>query len=138
MATSAGAAAAPQRPIVIAFAIEPALLEPSLLPQNREFSALATAFLTYFTPQQQAMPYLATEIPSLEKGSWQVLPDGRMQTTYALRENATWHDGQPLTAHDFVFAYKVRLDPAYPGQSVNAERLLSSVVAVDDHTLSLE
>jgi peptide/nickel transport system substrate-binding protein len=129
---------APQKPIVIAFSIEPALLEPSLLPQNREFSALSSGFLTYFTPQQQAMPYLAAEVPSVEKGTWKIVPDGRMQTTYTLRDNATWHDGQPITARDFVFAYQVRTDSAFPGQSVNAERLLSSVVALDEHTLFLE
>jgi peptide/nickel transport system substrate-binding protein len=132
------ASAAPQKPLVIAISIEPAVLEPSLLPQNREFSALASAFLTYFTPQQQVMPFLAAEVPSIEKGTWNLLPDGRMETTYTLRPNATWHDGASILAHDFVFAYQVRTDPAYPGQSVNAERLLSSVVALDDRTLFLE
>src|SRR4051794_12504509 len=90
-------AGAPQKALVVAMSIEPALLEPSLLPQNREWSGLSSAFLTYFTPNQQPVPYLASEIPSVEKGTWLVQPDGRMQTTYSLRPNAAWQDGQPIT-----------------------------------------
>ncbi len=104
---------------------------------NREFSALTTAFLTYFDPRLQAQPYLAAEVPSVEKGSWVVLPDGRMETTYKLKQNATWQDGLPITASDFVFAYQVRRDPDYPAQVINVERLLSDVEAVDDYTLFL-
>lgn len=136
-APAASPAGAQPKTLVVAMAIEPALLEPSLLPQNREWSGLSSAFLTSFTPTQQPVPYLARELPSVEKGTWTVLPDGRMQTTYALRPNATWQDGQLITAHDWVFAYQVRLDPAYPAQSINVERLLAGVVALDDHTLQL-
>ncbi len=132
------AVAAPQRALVVAMSIEPAVLEPSLLPQNREYSGLTTAFLTYFLPNQQAVPYLAAEIPSVEKDTWKVLPDGRMQTIYTLRPNAVWQDGQSITAHDFVFAYQVRLDPAFPAQSFSVERLLSNAVALDDRTLQLD
>ncbi len=137
-ASQAQPAEAPQKALVVAMSIEPALLEPSLLPQNREYSGLSSGFLTYFTPNQQAMPYLASEIPSVENGSWKVLPDGRMLTTYLIRPNATWQDGQPLTAHDFAFAFQVRMDPAFPAQSFSVERLLTSVVAVDDRTLLLD
>jgi ABC-type transport system substrate-binding protein len=51
-------------------------------------------------------PYLAEELPQLNTDSWRVLPDGRMETTYHLKPNLTWHDGHPLTADDFVFAYR--------------------------------
>jgi peptide/nickel transport system substrate-binding protein len=52
-------------------------------------------------------PYLAETLPQLNADSWQVFPDGRMETTYRLRPDLTWHDGQPLTADDFVFAYSI-------------------------------
>jgi oligopeptide transport system substrate-binding protein len=32
--------------------------------------------------------------------------------TFWLREDARWSDGQPVTAHDFVFAWQTALDPA--------------------------
>src|SRR5262245_39080342 len=52
------------------------------------------------TPDEKgtALPMLAAEIPSREKGSWLVRPDGTMQVTFRLRDNVTWHDGTPLTA----------------------------------------
>src|SRR5262245_15687960 len=40
---------------------------------------------------------------------WEIRPDG---ATFWLRENARWSDGQPVTAHDFVFAWQTVLDPA--------------------------
>ncbi len=51
-------------------------------------------------------PYLAESLPKLNTDSWRVFPDGRMETTYKLRPNLTWHDGAPLTADDFAFAYR--------------------------------
>lgn len=134
------ARSAPQRPITIAFATEPASMEPSFGQGsgNRDFSALTSAFLAYLTPQQQPMPYLAEELPSIERGSWKLLPDGRMETTYRLKKTPTWHDGQPVTAHDFVFGHQMHLDPAMPVSKVDTDRRMSSVRAVDDQTLFIE
>jgi peptide/nickel transport system substrate-binding protein len=129
---------APQRSLVIALAWEPDILEPSRLQVSRESAPLTNAFLTLMSPQQETQPYLAAELPTVENGSWVIHPDGRMQTTYRLRTNATWQDGQPITAHDFVFAHQVRLDPAFPAQRLTIERRLERVTAVDDHTLVLE
>jgi peptide/nickel transport system substrate-binding protein len=127
-----------QRSLVIALAWEPDILEPSRLQVSRESAPLANAFLTLMTPQQEAQPYLAADLPTVENGGWVIHPDGRMETTYRLRTNATWQDGQPVTAHDFVFAHQARLDPAFPAQRLNIERRLERVTAVDDHTLKLE
>jgi peptide/nickel transport system substrate-binding protein len=130
---------APQRALTIAFSREPESLEISRQPQNREWGALASGFLASFSPETQAaVPYLAEELPSVEKGTWKILPDGRMETTYKIRKNATWHDGQPVTAHDWAFAYRVRLDPEFLGHSIDVERRLGQAVALDDHTLFLE
>jgi peptide/nickel transport system substrate-binding protein len=128
-----------RKAVVIATSREPRSLEPSLQPQNREWAALASGFLTYFSPLQQGpTPYLAEELPSTANGTWKVLPDGRMETTYNLKRNATWHDGAPITAHDFVFGWTARSDPDFPGHSVNVERRLLRAEALDDYTLFLE
>ena len=42
-------------------------------------------------------PVLAEAVPTAENGLWNLLPDGRMETTWRIRENARWHDGQPIT-----------------------------------------
>ena len=44
---------------------------------------------------------------------WEVRPDG---ATFWLREDAKWSDGQPVTAHDFVFAWQTALTPATASQ----------------------
>ena len=55
----------------------------------------------------------------------------RMQITFALREDVTWADGEPLTAADSVFAFQVASDgsteqvPATPGKRYLTERTLS-------------
>jgi peptide/nickel transport system substrate-binding protein len=56
-------------------------------------------------------PYLAEARPQLNTDTWRLLPDGRMETTYRLRPNLTWHDGAPLAADDFVFAWRVYATP---------------------------
>ena len=44
-------------------------------------------------------PYLAEALPELGTSSWQVLPEGRMETTYRLRPGLIWHDGTPFTSN---------------------------------------
>src|SRR5262245_28657748 len=68
---------------------------------------LFNAFLVLTDDQGAAHPYLAESLPQLNTPTWSVSADGRMQAIYRLRPNLTWHDGQPLTADDFLFAYQV-------------------------------
>lgn len=42
---------------------------------------------------------------------WEILEEGK-KYIFTLRETATWSDGQTVTAHDFVSAFKRNLDPA--------------------------
>jgi peptide/nickel transport system substrate-binding protein len=61
--------------------------------------------------EQTLKPILVEAVPSVENGTWQVLPDGRMVTTYRIRPNAAWHDGTPFTSADLVFTMGVVSDP---------------------------
>lgn len=134
------APAAPQKPLVIGFSYEPATLEPSMGAGsgNRDIAALLSGFLAYLTPDQTPMPYLAEELPSFDRGTWRVLPDGRAETTYRLKRHATFHDGTPITAGDFVFAHQVHTDPALPMTKVDVDRRMAAVRALDEHTLFIE
>ncbi len=40
---------------------------------------------------------------------WEIRPTG---ATFHLRAEARWSDGKPVTAHDFVFAWRLLVDPA--------------------------
>lgn len=46
----------------------------------------------------------------------------KMEVTFALREDVTWADGEPLTAADSAFAFQVASDPATPGSRHLMER----------------
>jgi len=49
----------------------------------------------------------------------------KMEVTFALREDVTWADGEPLTADDSVFAFQVASDPATPGGHYLTDRTVS-------------
>src|SRR5205823_5205591 len=89
-------------------------------------------------PDQQAMPYIAEVLPTLENGAWKVFPDGRMETTYILNRQARFHDGHPITAGDFVFASEVGADPTVPSQARNPVLRFANLTAPDDYTLFIE
>ncbi|WP_170372765.1 peptide ABC transporter substrate-binding protein [Ruegeria arenilitoris] len=75
--------------------------------------------------------------------------------TFTLRDNAKWSNGDPVTAHDFVFAWKRAVDPALSSpyswfmelMSIeNAAEIIAGdkpvddlgVKAIDDHTLEVK
>ena len=43
--------------------------------------------------------------------SWTISPEGNVYT-FKLRQGATWSDGSPVTADDFVFSFRRLVDPA--------------------------
>lgn len=59
-------------------------------------------------------PQLAVELPSVAAGTWVLHPDGTMDTTWRIHPNIRWHDGQPFTAGDLMFSFKVFMDPDLP------------------------
>ncbi|GIW73485.1 MAG: ABC transporter substrate-binding protein [Phycisphaerales bacterium] len=42
--------------------------------------------------------------------SWEVSPDG-LEYTFRIREDARWSNGQPVTAHDFVYSWRRAILP---------------------------
>lgn len=112
---------APARPLVILGSVEPSglVLRP-FVTKSSSFNSvyIFNALLARIDPQGVILPELLTSLPALNTDDWQVFPDGTMQTTYTLRPNLTWHDGEPLTSDDFVFGWRVAGSPdlAIPSQ----------------------
>ncbi len=96
---------------------------------------LLHSLLTVQDPYDVDQPQLATELPSVEKGTWQLNADGSMDVTWKLQPNARWHDGTPFTADDILFSLALHKDPdlahAYTGQA----RMMQSAVAPDRNTV---
>jgi peptide/nickel transport system substrate-binding protein len=68
---------------------------------------------------------------------WELAEDG-ITYTFHLNPNATWHDGEPLTADDVVFSFDSTLDESSLSVRRSSVSLaLESYRAVDDHTVEL-
>jgi len=81
---------------------------------------------------------------------WDIRPEG---ATFWLREDARWSDGQPVTAHDFVFAWRKVVDPATASEyafimyhvknaeAINSGQMLTEMLgarAVSDRVLEVD
>ena len=112
-------------------------------PQFLTFPLILPA-LTWFDDSVQPVADLASEIEVNEDATvW----------TFHLPEDAVWSDGEPLTADDVYFTYKLAVNPNI-GQSVWANNFsavigvaeyqdgeaeeIAGIVVVDEHTVTFE
>jgi peptide/nickel transport system substrate-binding protein len=79
--------------------------------------------------------YLSEAVPQLNSDTWKVNPDGTMDTTYHLKANTVWHDGQALTADDFVFSAEVYKKPELGLADGVPMSLIAGVTAPDARTV---
>lgn len=130
---------APKGTLKMAWGPEPVGLNPKIFSSgpsdSNNFNAAFISALAQTEPSGASRPLLARILPTLENGDLVVNADSTMVTVYRLREQATWHDGVPLTAHDLVFGHQVYADPEIPVNSRLSQNLTSTVEARDDSTL---
>jgi oligopeptide transport system substrate-binding protein len=126
---------------------EPNDLDPQIADSQQTFNIIQAFFegLTqYDAVTCEPVPAVATR--------WEVSADN-LTWTFHLRPEARWSNGDPVTAHDFVFAYRRMLSPklaaeyAYflfalkNGEAFNAGKVTDPALigarAADDHTLVL-
>jgi peptide/nickel transport system substrate-binding protein len=130
---------APARTLVAVARAEPAHLAAKGFQQTGiaviTTTRIFNAGLAILDERDQPLPYLAEALPQLNTPAWQVFPDGRMETTYRLRPNLTWHDGQPLTADDFVFAASLYGNADYGVANAAPMNQIEDVLAPDPRTV---
>ncbi|WP_223633934.1 oligopeptide ABC transporter substrate-binding protein [Planococcus sp. 4-30] len=83
--------------------------------------------------------------------TYEVSEDGRT-FTFTIGDNVNWHDGEPVTAEDWLFAHEVIGDPDYDGPRYNSDftniegmeeynsgaaDTISGIEVVDEKTLSI-
>lgn len=105
--------------------LNPLLSDP--YPVDRELTDLLFDGLVRYNEAGQVVPALAE--------SWVYSEDG-LTLTFTLRDDVVWHDGQPFTAEDVVFTYRLMQDDAFPGV-VGLKRLWQAVAItlVDERTV---
>ncbi|ATC64922.1 peptide ABC transporter substrate-binding protein [Nibricoccus aquaticus] len=126
---------------------EPNDLDPHVGDSHETFniiSALFEGLAQYDAKTSEPVPAAAER--------WETSPDG-LVWTFHLRKAAKWSNGDPLTAHDFVFGFQRMLSPNLAAQYAqtlyvlkNAEAYNTGKItdasqigarALDDHTLEL-
>jgi peptide/nickel transport system substrate-binding protein/microcin C transport system substrate-binding protein len=66
---------------------------------------------------------------------WEISKDGKV-FTFHIRENATWHDGKPVTAEDVKFSFDAIFEPKYQAaQLIPYYEGISKAEVVDAHTV---
>jgi len=127
------------RTLVVGHRHDPPTLAPKVASSNTANSTrLFNAALALFDSQGAPRPYLADTLPQLSTESWRVLADGRMETTYRLKDRLTWQDGAPLEAEDFAFAVRVYKDPNLGAFIRTPQADVEGVLAPDPRTLVIQ
>jgi peptide/nickel transport system substrate-binding protein len=75
--------------------------------------------------------------PDLAEG-WSVSADGTLYTV-TLRDDAVWHDGEPVTSDDIIYTFSQFQDPDYPGASALVEMWQAvNIIRLDDRTVQFQ
>lgn len=98
------------------------------------FGLVHDSLVTY-DDQARPLPRVGRELPSLERGTWRINPDGSMETVWQLRADVRWHDGEPLTADDVLFSWRVFADAAVPVASRRVAKLIESMEVQGPQTI---
>ncbi len=105
-------------------------------PGMEALGAMVNSGFTIVDNRGNITPLLVETVPTTENGLWRVLPDGRMEITWKIREGSVWHDGTPFTSADMLFTHQVATD----AETLNvfahrALRDIESVAAPDARTV---
>ena len=73
-------------------------------------------------------------VPGLAE-TWE-LDEATNTYTFHLRENLTWHDGEPVTASDVKFTIEAIMDPENGSENAPNFEDVEEITVTDDHTVS--
>jgi len=94
--------------------------------------------LTKRDEDQNILPDLAAYVPTFENGGAYYVGTGddkRLVVKYKLKRGVKWADGQEVTSNDFVFTYKLNLDPSFPSEGRSSFQKWAAVENPDQYTI---
>ena len=104
---------------------------PILISSAAEFDILGLTGFGLFSYDRYLEPFANAETVV----SWQTSADG-LYDKVVLRDDLVWNDGEPITAHDIAFTYRVIMDPRVPVPAVRSGTdQMRSVHAYDARTV---
>jgi len=107
---------------------EPGSLDPHRIDTAWEIEIVNDLFLGLTTPDARAEP-----VPGAAE-SWTTSADGLIWT-FTLRAGLRWSDGTPLTAEDFVYAFRRLLDPKTAAKYASIQYVIKNAAAVNSGKL---
>ena len=124
------------RPGVLRFSTlgDPDTLNP-LLGQYQvdvDISMFWAGYLFNYNDQNELVPELATEVPTLANGG--IAKDGRT-ITFHLRRGVQWQDGAPFSADDVLFTFHVLQDLEYVQPGADSWRQVGVGVGAPDQVV---
>ena len=101
---------APNQELRVRIAGDPSTLDPQLASFSEEISVMKQLYRGLYTYDDKlnVVPSIAKELPTNANGG---ISDDGLTYTINLRNDATWSDGKPVTAQDFVYAFQRLFDP---------------------------
>ncbi len=104
---------------------------PIMISTTAEFDILGLTGFGLFSFGRDLEPFASAETVA----SWQTSVDGLLDKV-VIRDDLVWSDGQPITAHDVAFSYRLIMDPRVPVPAVRSGTdQMRWVHAYDDRTL---
>jgi len=90
--------------------------------------------LIYGTPTGQLMPGIATQVPTTANGG---VSSDLKTVTFHLRSGLVWSDGQPLTAKDVDFSWKLWANPKFAAyNTIPFTNIASADVSTDNLSIT--
>lgn len=120
---------APSGRVIVGLSQEPTVFNP-LMPKievddNVHFSIFDALFR--ITADGEIVPNLATEVPTLDNGG--ISEDG-LNWRVMLRDDVTWHDGEPFTAEDVKFTLELIVNPDFRAWRTTGHDLVRDIEVV--------
>jgi len=114
----------------------PSTLNPYLSGGTKEVesASLVLESMARFDDSGTMVPWLATEIPTVENGG---VSEDLTSITWTIADGVMWSDGTALTANDAVFTWEYCTHPEGGCAQASYFDGVESVVAVDDQTIQV-
>ncbi|MXN17860.1 peptide ABC transporter substrate-binding protein [Pseudooceanicola sp. GBMRC 2024] len=114
----------------------PSIMNPYLSSGTKdlEASSLVLEPLIRFNPQGEMLPWLITEIPTVENGG---ISEDLKTITYKLKPGLKWSDGSDFTADDVVFTGQYCMDPEGGCAQLARFEGIDKIEAVDPQTVKI-
>ena len=110
------------------------LSEPNDLdPQIADSTNTVTVIMAFMEGLAQYDPKTSAPVPAAAE-RWEVAPDN-LTWTFHLRRNGRWSNGDPVTARDFVFAFRRMLSPGLGAEYASMLHALKNGAAFNAGTI---